>query len=434
VVHCDAILGHHIAALHPGLPQAGPQSALAGLVHVTDDIGKDRAGDLNGVVKRHLAKDVVHDVRVVDVVQPPVEGCTEVAVNGAQGTTDEVPFVSTVVGKADVGVLEVGDEHKPEIHPHVWGQVVAPHRQESKVVDGSTHGSEDGENAEVGNDDVVVLVATELRGSGVEVGGEASVVLTSSVPQNVPGPPDGEGDHHPEEGDNGALFDNLLQNRLLLVRDEDSVLSEVAGVLVVVAVRDAPAVVWDEHRGVEDQTDGIVHGAPRAEGLMAALVRHHPNTSAVEALHEPEGIPDNSAGNPVHHRCDSGAKAHAGNKAVDGSDGGLTKVHHDVHRDSNLGQVASNVERAPADAAVKVLLRDLALNVAHGECRWGDEHLVLLRATGAQPLHLRRAFGPNGRCLVDVLAVSLLGGGGCLYRGHRSNGLYKVCALLCYQD
>lgn len=77
----DTLLGVNVPALSPRDPKALQRGPVTSLVHIAQNVFAVMAGDLDGVVEGHLGEEVVHDMRVVDVVDPPVEDRPEVAVN-----------------------------------------------------------------------------------------------------------------------------------------------------------------------------------------------------------------------------------------------------------------------------------------------------------------------------------------------------------------
>lgn len=131
----DPVGGDNVAALGPGLPERPHDRPIRGQVEVAEDTTGMLAGHLDGMVEGHLREHVVDHVAVVNMVQPPVESRAEVTVNSSKGSTDEGPLLGVVVGKADVAVLEVGDEDEPEVDPEVWDEVPAKNIGETELVD-----------------------------------------------------------------------------------------------------------------------------------------------------------------------------------------------------------------------------------------------------------------------------------------------------------
>jgi hypothetical protein len=64
----------------------------------------------------------------------------------------------------------------------------------------------------------------------------------------------------------------------------------------VLAVGDPPRVVWHEKQRVADGADGVVDKFTIREGLMAAFVRQHPDTSHHGALTVPVNGPQHVRG------------------------------------------------------------------------------------------------------------------------------------------
>lgn len=132
------------------------------------------------------------------------------------------------------------------------------------------------------------------------------VVVASHVGQQVVGPANQLLSEKHDEGHDGGLLAELRQlvgqlaetGRPLItsLRDEDHVTLNVAGGLVVLAMRDLPAEVGYEKGRVEDPADGVVEDLGGTEGLVTALVCQHPHAGAEEALDEGVEGPEKGAG------------------------------------------------------------------------------------------------------------------------------------------
>lgn len=121
------------------------------------------------VIVRDLARDVMQDVRLTDPMSrssadPTCNGAKvteKSAIQGSEGTTGEGKLGRAVVGKERVRVLEERDEDEPVVDPKVGNKVGAEDLEEAEVVDCSNDAREPKYNANVGDDDLPILVRGE---------------------------------------------------------------------------------------------------------------------------------------------------------------------------------------------------------------------------------------------------------------------------------
>ena len=103
---------------------------------------------------------------------PPPEAAEvaeEVAVERGEGAALEGELGRAVVREERVRVLEEGDEDEPVVDPEVGREVEAEDVREAEERDGVPDGDGPEEDADVGEDDLEVLVWLEDRRGGVEV-------------------------------------------------------------------------------------------------------------------------------------------------------------------------------------------------------------------------------------------------------------------------
>ena len=232
----------------------------------------EAGGGFLSMVERHLGEQMVSNVSVDDTMKHMVKEFAERAVDGAEGSTLEVPDVLAVVGQLRVGVLEEGDEDQPKVDKEVGDNVVLCHGEERGLERGVDEGSQGDKNSEVREDNVGEVAGFKEGRPGVKVGGPLAIVLARGVDSQVGGPTEQELDEHPEQGHNGGLLVQvngfiILDDILLLGRqsnlgtglgDKDLVLGHVSSGLVMLRVRDSPGVVGDQKERVQDPADGVV--------------------------------------------------------------------------------------------------------------------------------------------------------------------------------
>lgn len=111
---------------------------------------------------RDLGAQVVEDVSlgnsVEEVRSDEAEG---VPVDGAKGTTLEVPLSVTVVGEGGVGVLEEGDHDQVVVDDQVRDEVEGDNLSDSSVVGPGSEGGESESDSGVGDEDVPSVTGVE---------------------------------------------------------------------------------------------------------------------------------------------------------------------------------------------------------------------------------------------------------------------------------
>lgn len=222
-------------------------------------------------------------------------------------------------------ISEACDElTEPVIDPEVWKEVpnthVGPAEGATKVHE---HGSCDGD-ADVTDQNqlcVAVLVQRAARVEMVDTTCEAVLlantaafalalveVVASDIGDEVLGPAHNLlADEH-QKTDNGCLLGqlsdlvkeatNTVGELLASAGHKDHVPLHVASGLVVLAVGNLPAEVWDEQGGMDQPAGDVANGLGRRKGTVATLMGNHPETSTKQALGDgidcPEKSPDGS--------------------------------------------------------------------------------------------------------------------------------------------
>jgi len=295
-------------------------------------------------------------VRVIDVVEPSVAEAI-VTINGAESTTDEVEAFFGVVGNAKIVVLHEGDVDEPSVAPEVRSTIVAEDVDEASLLDGDTNDGEDDDEAKVGDDDTPLVVLAEERRARVEVVGGTVVSLRSDVEGEVSRPSADEHTEELEQGDDGSIGNGFLEGFRELLGNEDGVLGQVVGVLVVSSMRDTPRVIGNENSGVENETNEFVDGLGGREGTMASFVSENPQGSEVETLEEPEDVPDGEGEEHTGEALEERRGFHEGR-----DDGG-----HDVVEDSNLDQVTDDVTERAESVLLEHVSGDSAADLGKSE-------------------------------------------------------------------
>jgi hypothetical protein len=281
----------------------------------------DLLGSLLSMVEGHLGEQMVAHMRVNDVVEGVIQEGAEGSVDSAESTAQPVPLGAAEMGHVDIRVLKVRDEHQMVVGDHVGDNVVHQHRIESEDADAvheQVHGHEE---SDISLNDQPVVAFVEKRRSRAEVAIVLSLVLSGStiIPCNknkqqqakrissthLPRCIEHQVSRHPANGQhhenakhvrNRSLAQHFLAPIGSGARSKHFVVVTTASVVVVLAVGDTPRVVWHEKQRVADGADGVVDKFTIREGLMAAFVRQHPDTSHHGALTVPVNGPQHVRG------------------------------------------------------------------------------------------------------------------------------------------
>jgi len=101
----------------------------------------------------------------------------------------QVESGGTVVGEHWVGVLQEGDQHEPRVDPEVREAIDAHHGSKAKSERSIQEGTDPEEDADIGDDDLLILMRSKDDRVGIKVVCEARVrAVTSGVPDEVHGP------------------------------------------------------------------------------------------------------------------------------------------------------------------------------------------------------------------------------------------------------
>jgi hypothetical protein len=149
---------------------------------------------------RDLAGDVMQDVGLTDSMSrssaDPTRNGAKVAqksaIQGSEGTTGEGKLGRAVVWKERVRVLEERDEDEPVVNPKVGNKVGAEDLEEAEVVNCGNDTREPKYDADVGDDDLPILVRGEEGRLWHKVVGASGIPLSTGVGGNVHLPTDKE--------------------------------------------------------------------------------------------------------------------------------------------------------------------------------------------------------------------------------------------------
>lgn len=184
-------------------------------------------------------------------------------------------------------------------------------------------------------------------------------VVSSHVPEQIHGPAEQLlGNEHGCSVDWGLLHQlvHLMQegsgtSGVLFASawDEDHITLHVAGGLVVLAMADLPAEVWNEKSRVADPPHSVVEGLAGREGLVATLVSKDPEASTEKTLHD-------SVGSPEHH-------SRWVRRNVFGCAEGVEEVEGGCQRND----IACNIVKASCGGAFEAVLRNGVAELLDGE-------------------------------------------------------------------
>merc|ERR1711879_866589 len=118
---------------------------------------------------RHCRKNVMHHVRVGNVVVKMVEDGAIISVDGCQCSSQKSPIVSSKMRNILVGVLQIGNQNQPEVNHKIWSNVKK--ENVSKAVNLGEHeqSCQSQQNSDIADDDVVALFFVEDWRVGVEM-------------------------------------------------------------------------------------------------------------------------------------------------------------------------------------------------------------------------------------------------------------------------
>lgn len=264
------------------------------------------------MVEGHLREQVMGDMGVGDTMEHVIQELAKGAVDGAKGSTLEVPDSLTVVRHLGVGVLQEGDQDQPKVDKEVRDTIVLGNGQERGLDRGIDDTSQGQDDTKVREDDIDKVARLKDRRPGVEMRSPATIVLTRGIRDKICWPAKQELNDQPEQCDNGSFLIQMSHINLLLLNsgggslgwqanlatglgDKDLILGHMASCLVMLRVRDSPRVVRDQQERVQDPADSVVKSLGGREGLMSALVSENPDTSADNALKNPVDRPSNVA-------------------------------------------------------------------------------------------------------------------------------------------
>lgn len=407
-----------------GLEETSPAGVSLSAVVIAHN-GFDGIAGLIGVVEGDVADVVVQNVGLDDAVEDVTADEAEVAINSGSGAAGEVPHFGLVVREGGVGVLEVGDGDcggvlvkmgnaigrvllflrrltEPVVHPQVGETVPDEEVQPAELGADQVQSSASQEETQVTESNELGVLGLVQRTGRVEVvdtttpavvlalaaalGLLGVVVVAGDVVHEVQGPTEELLCQKVAGSQDGSLFAQLADlvqgladaGGVLLtgLRNEDHVAGDVAGSLVVLAVRDLPGEVGDEEEGVADPANGVVQDLGGGEGLVTALVGQDPNAGTDETLHD--GV--------------DGPESHADRQIGDGFRGDI--VVEDVEDGSQNGKVPEDVVQTGGGGAVEAVGGNGIANLL--DCVIGDLELVAVRIKHLADLLLRAHGGQRG--------------------------------------
>jgi len=243
------------------------------------------------------------DVGISDVVEEEVSEETVVPIDGAEGASEPSPFGIVEMGHSGVGVLQFGDEDQPEVDDKVRNSIYFEQEHESVVISVGGEHRDPNEEGGVADQNFVPMfggVDGRRRFEVVDSTPVLFVIMVTST-TDIGGQIDRPAQQEHEDGAKGDTQGGSAQpasERLVggglprrhvtaLGWNKDFVVVKVTSVLVVACVRQAPRVVRDEQRRMQNQTDDVVESLRRGEGAVTALVGAHPDAGKDGALPDP---------------------------------------------------------------------------------------------------------------------------------------------------
>lgn len=206
------------------------------------------------------------------------------------------------------------------VHPKVWHDV--PYKEVREAVsatDPSQDAGSDGQT-KIGQENQVLVLPLVQGAAGQKVVDAAVailladtltlrllgvVVVTGDVGEQIHWPASDLLGKEVDRSGNRSLLHELVhfvqqesKTACLLVASswhEDHVALHVTGSLVVLAVADLPAEVWNQKSRVAEPADGIVQSLTWREGLVSTLVCEHPEAGPKQSLDEGVSSPQSGS-------------------------------------------------------------------------------------------------------------------------------------------
>jgi hypothetical protein len=72
------------------------------------------------MIEGHLGEQMMADMSISDVMHGVIQDWSEGTIDGAESSSQPVPFLSTEVRHEDIGVLEESDQNQVVVGDHVW--------------------------------------------------------------------------------------------------------------------------------------------------------------------------------------------------------------------------------------------------------------------------------------------------------------------------
>lgn len=162
--HQDAIslfVGNELARTHH-FPQRLPHVLAIIAVVLAHHLSDGRSG-LSRVVEWNSRHIVVQNVGLDDVVENVLANETVITVDGSSSTSGKRPFFGCVMRHRRVCVLQESHKHQPVVDPQPWNKPVDHHVEQAKVLVPLVNGENGGQDSNVRQDNVPVLVSIENR-------------------------------------------------------------------------------------------------------------------------------------------------------------------------------------------------------------------------------------------------------------------------------
>lgn len=401
-----------VAGLNPLAPSSGCPESLDETDSTTPGVRTvvtshnllDSLGSLIGVVERNQGDKVVKDVSLDNSVHKVTSDESKLSVDGSGGSTAVVPGLRVVVRKRGVGVLQEGNGDEPVVNPKVGNTIPKENVEGSKLLGSGIQRVSHQGNSDVGQNNQLGILGLVQRRGRVEVRNSSKVsvllsnstslllavvvVVSGNVGEEVKNPSNELLGDRVGEGSDGSLLGELGN----IVRDsssvttevlsaglgnEDHVLLQVSGGVVVLSVGNLPGEVGNQQRAVKDPSNGVVENLGLREGLVTTLVSENPDSSSEKSLGESIDSPGGTA-----------------NESRLASDGGDDVVLHSPEGSGEKSKVAGDVGKRADSRALEAVLGNGITNVLDGEV--GDLELVSVGVEKGLSLGLVSHGGERG--------------------------------------
>lgn len=200
---------------------------------------------LTAIVKGNTRHKVVEHVSLNNIMENMLADESKVTVNSGRSSTSKVPLGCSIVRKTRIGVLQVGNVDEPVVHPHPGEDVHDEHGEESKALDSKVECSQGGNNSNIANHNVGIVLLIKQRRSGNIVVlhplGTTRVGLSSNVCSEIQDPAKQLLSHNSVQSANRGVLRVVLEaaereESLLILGNKNHITSKMVGCLVVLGV------------------------------------------------------------------------------------------------------------------------------------------------------------------------------------------------------